>query len=199
MTLIKYGAVKLIPVQFPPPDLHRLLEPFGDASPMGLLWTFMGASTAYNVFAGSVETIAGLLLFFPRTSLLGALVSMAAVCQICALNLCYDVPVKLFTLHLLGMVVFLVAGDARRLANLFWLNRPGEPASSETVRFQRTILLHGAIAIKLLFLAGVIGTAFYGANVQRNMRMRMVEKPDQTRFLLLNRGFHWVSEVPFNR
>ena|GEM_PF-5392919 len=38
-----------IPV--PSPTLDRLVQPFGDASPMGLVWTFMGASTAYPIFA----------------------------------------------------------------------------------------------------------------------------------------------------
>src|ERR1700732_840026 len=37
-TMITYGAVKVIKTQFPSPSLDRLLQPFGDASPMGLLW-----------------------------------------------------------------------------------------------------------------------------------------------------------------
>jgi hypothetical protein len=47
VTMIGYGSYKVIQSQFPPPSLDRLLQPFGDASPMGLLWTFMGASGSY--------------------------------------------------------------------------------------------------------------------------------------------------------
>ena len=67
---------KIIQSQFPTPSLDRLLQPFGDASPMGLLWTFMGASAAYTIFAGVAEMLGGLLLIVRRTTLLGALVSI---------------------------------------------------------------------------------------------------------------------------
>jgi len=64
--------------------------------------TFMGASTPYNVFTGASEMLAGVLLFFPTTTLLGALLAMAVMTQVVALNFCYDVPVKLFSTHLLA-------------------------------------------------------------------------------------------------
>jgi hypothetical protein len=43
-TLLSYGTSKVIKTQFPDPSLGVLLEPYGDSSPMGLLWTFMGYS-----------------------------------------------------------------------------------------------------------------------------------------------------------
>jgi len=73
-TLLTYGAFKVIPSQMPSPWLWRYLETYGDSSPMGLLWTFMGASPAYEAFTGSVEMLGGILLFVPRLSTLGALV-----------------------------------------------------------------------------------------------------------------------------
>src|SRR6202035_2551729 len=69
--MISYGAGKVIKSQFPDPSLDRLLQPYGDASPMGLVWTFMGSSTAYTFFAGAAEMIGGLLLTVRRTTLLG--------------------------------------------------------------------------------------------------------------------------------
>jgi hypothetical protein len=39
----------------------RLLKPYGESSPMGLLWTFMGYSTGYNLFTGGAEALGGLL------------------------------------------------------------------------------------------------------------------------------------------
>src|ERR1043165_7168728 len=45
--MISYGAVKVIKSQFPDLSLGRILQPYGDSSPMGLLWTFMGASKSY--------------------------------------------------------------------------------------------------------------------------------------------------------
>ena len=158
--LIVYGAGKVIPSQFPPLALHRLVQPFGDASPMGLLWSFMGASTPYTIFSGVAEMLGGLLLFFPRTTTLGALVSIGVMSQVVALNFCYDVPVKLFSLHLLALAIFLAALDARRLAKLFVLNRTAEPALMETV-LQRPAFRRGAFVLKMVLLAGVTVSSLY--------------------------------------
>src|ERR1700743_1797859 len=43
--LLTYGFAKVFKLQFPSADLHRLLEPYGESSPMGLAWTYMGYST----------------------------------------------------------------------------------------------------------------------------------------------------------
>lgn len=121
--MLTYGAYKVIQAQFPAPSLDRLIQPFGDASPMGLLWTFMGASPAYNVFTGAGEMLGGLLLTTRRTATLGALVCIAVMSNVAMLNFAYDVPVKLFSLHLLAMAVFLLLPDLRRLLNVLVLNR----------------------------------------------------------------------------
>ena len=123
-TMFLYGTAKILPTQFAAPGLDRLLQPFGDASPMGLLWTFMGASKGYTIFTGIGEMLGGLLLTFRRTTLLGALVTIAVMSNVVALNFFYDVPVKLFSMHLLAMAVFLVLPDAKRLAQTFFLYRP---------------------------------------------------------------------------
>ncbi len=121
--MFSYGSAKFFHLQFPAPSPGRLIEPYGESSPMGLLWTFMGASTAYLVFSGVMEAVSGVLLFWRRTVLLGAVASSAALANIVALNFSYDVPVKLFSMHLLAMALFLMAPDAWSLLDLFLLHR----------------------------------------------------------------------------
>jgi hypothetical protein len=123
-----YGAAKVIPGQFPPPSLGKMIMPFGEQSPMGLLWSFMGASAAYTAFTGLAEITAALLLTMRRTALLGALVAAGVMINVVMLNFCYDVPVKLYSSHLLLMALFLAAPHAQRLANFFFFNRATEPA-----------------------------------------------------------------------
>jgi hypothetical protein len=135
-TLLSYGGYKVIPSQFPALWQSRYLETYGDASPMGILWTFMGASASYTIFAGAVEMLGGILLFVPRLATLGALVGMGAMANVFILNMSYDVPVKLYSFHLLLLSVFLVLPDLKRLTNFFILNRPAEPAPP-ALRFQR--------------------------------------------------------------
>jgi hypothetical protein len=165
VVMIEYGGLKVVPSQFPRPSLYRLAQPFGDASPMGLLWTFMGSSAPYTTFAGLTEWLGGVLLVFRRTAPLGALVSMAAMTNVVILNFCYDVPVKLFSVHLLAMAIFLVAPDLWRLANLFVLNRPVPPAPDPRLIRRRWLRL-GALAFQVLFAAGLSIYMVYSAREQ---------------------------------
>ena len=153
LTMIEYGGLKIVPSQFPPPSLDRLMQPFGDASPMGILWTFMGASAPYTIFAGFIEWLGGVLLLFRRTALLGALVSIGALTNVVMLNYCYDVPVKLFSSHLLAMAILLAAHDLRRLANLLVLNRPA-PAAPDPRLVQRRGLRNAALAFQWVAAVG---------------------------------------------
>jgi hypothetical protein len=66
--MLGYGLAKVFPMQFQVPGPDRLLQTYGNSSPMGLLWTFMGYSPAYTMFAGAMETIGALLLLFRRTA-----------------------------------------------------------------------------------------------------------------------------------
>lgn len=158
--MMTYGSAKVIKAQFPYPSLDRLTQPFGDASPMGLLWTFMGFSLGYNIFAGAGEMLGGVLLFTRRTTTLGALVSIGVLGHIVLLNFCYDVPVKLFSSHLLAMAVFLVLPDARRLANFFLWNRPTAPVDLPGL-FGRRWLDCGAIVFRTLLLLAFLGLTLY--------------------------------------
>jgi hypothetical protein len=160
MTMLSYGASKVIPTQFPSPSLYRLLQPYGFSSPMGLLWTFMGASPAYTTFAGASEMIGGLLLIARRTTLLGALVCMGVMGNVVMLNFCYDVPVKLYSSHLFLMAFFLAAPDLRRLADLLVFNRRVEPVVHRPL-FARKGFHRAALVLRALFFVGLAVLGLY--------------------------------------
>jgi hypothetical protein len=141
-TMLGYGMVKLFPLQMPYPPLTRLLEPFGNFSPMGVLWYSVGASPGYERFAGSMELTAAVLLFIPRLSMLGAMVCFADALQIFTLDMTYDVPVKLFSFHLILMALFLLAPDIPRLTKALLTRVPGGPA-----------LVAAQIALALYFIS----------------------------------------------
>lgn len=125
--LFSYGFSKVFHVQMSSPFLFQLVQPFGDKSPMGLAWSFVGYSKAYSAFTGWGEIIGGGLLFFRRTTTFGALLSMVVIGNIIAINFCYDVPVKLYSSTLFMMSVFLAAPDLNRLLNVFILNKTTQP------------------------------------------------------------------------
>jgi hypothetical protein len=148
-TMVGYGWIKLIPTQMPAPGPDELLDEIGDKSPMGLLWTFMGASLPYQMFSGLGEVLGGMLLFWRRTTLLGALILTGVLVHIVALNFSYDVPVKLYSSHLLGFALLLVAPHASRLMNLLLLNRPTAPVELRPFPVQRTWVRRTALAVKI--------------------------------------------------
>jgi uncharacterized membrane protein YphA (DoxX/SURF4 family) len=160
--MIVYGASKVFSAQFGSPGLDRLLKTFGEASPMGLLWTFMGFSRVYTLFAGLGEMVGGILLISRRTTLLGALLSIGILVNVVLLNFCYDVPVKQFSAHLLAMAVLLALPDLRRLANFFLFNRKMEPAQIRPL-FQRARLNRAALVLRTVFIAGFSIYLLYGS------------------------------------
>jgi hypothetical protein len=105
LAMLGYGSAKILQLvgagQMPAAGAGRLDQRIGDMSPMGMLWTFMGASTPYQVFAGLAESVGGLLLLWRRTTILGAFVVMGVMTNVVLLNFCYDVPVKLYSAELL--------------------------------------------------------------------------------------------------
>lgn len=125
-----YGMAKIIPTQFPPPSLVTLVEPVGNLSLSDLLWTWVGSSTPYQVFTGCAETASGILLLFPQTTLLGALIGAADMLQVFVLNMAYDFGLKQISFHYLLMFALLIAPEARRLAGVLVLNRPVDASSA---------------------------------------------------------------------
>jgi len=81
------------------------------------------------MFTGFAELVGGILVLLPGTTLMGALLCVADTTMIFTLNMSYDVPVKLYSFHLLLMAIFLIGPDLRRLGNMFILNRRVEPAA----------------------------------------------------------------------
>ena len=122
-----YGMAKIIPTQFPPPSLVTLVESVGNLSLSDLLWTWVGASTPYQMFTGGAEMAAGILLLVPRTTTLGALIGLADMLQVFVLNMAYDFGLKQISFHYLLMFGFLLAPDIPRLVNVLVLNRRAEP------------------------------------------------------------------------
>src|SRR5262249_43062543 len=114
--------------QFSSVTPDRLVQTYGESSPMGLLWTFMGFSALYCFFGGAAEMLGGLLLTLRRTTLLGALVSAGVLANVVMLNLSFDLPLKLFSPHRPARAPSRAARARRRLPTLFLLTRGPAPA-----------------------------------------------------------------------
>jgi len=285
-TMVGYGMVKAFPLQMPAPSLQRLVEQYGDFSPMGVLWYSIGASFPYERFAGCMELAGAVLLFVPSLAVVGAMITFATCVQIFTLNMTYDVPVKLFSFHLILMCLVLLAPHARRLLRTILVSSPRKLAIALQLAVAVYIIgfnfytasqgwysrgpggpkspLYGIWNVEEMRVDGVVRAGLigdygrwrrvifqtpanmsfqrmdssfqgYAAAVDMNAKTVTLSNPDKSTiatfaiqqqdagrmvldgtmnnqkvrfdlklqpresFLLVNRGFHWVQERPFNR
>lgn len=159
--MLSYGYSKIMKSQFydlSPGVLHQRL---GDVPPMRLMWAFMGYSLPYTVFAGLAETVGGALLLWRRTATLGALLVIAVMTNVVLMNLCYDVPVKLFSTQLLVVAIAIALPDVRRLLGAVLgravLERPPRtrgPQRRERLRLIAKLAMIAMIVVDVYLLYG---------------------------------------------
>ncbi len=160
--MIGYGMVKVFHLQMPFPYLSQLVQTFGDKSPMGLAWSFIGYSKAYSAYTGWAEVVGGLLLLFRRTTLLGSLVVFIVTLNIAMINYCYDVPVKLYSSVLLLMALFLMAPDVKRVFNVLLGKGTVEKISFPSM-LKSTKTKIAWLIIKAMFIISLLYSTISGA------------------------------------
>lgn len=158
--MLSYGLYKVFPLQFSAPSLGRLIQPYGHSSPMGIAWTFMGASKAYTIFSGVAEVLAALLLMFRRTRTLGGLVAFGVMLNVFMMNMCYDIPVKLYSFHLMFFSFFIFIQDWKRIFAVFFTKATVIPRSFPSY-FKKPEHNYIALGLKVLLLGHFLyGTLF---------------------------------------
>ena len=158
-TLIAYGFYKVYKTQFPAPNVYRLTETYGQSSPMGLAWAFLGFSRGYNYFMGFAEVVGGLLILFRKSQTFGSLFCMTVTSNVMAINYCYDVPVKLFSTMLFLMAVYIAAPELNRLLKFFFLNQTTslrQPAFRFATKWKRITAYTFKSLLLLYFLVNFI-------------------------------------------
>lgn len=150
-TMFGYGLAKVIKTQFGEPSLAALTTPLGDLAPMTLVWTFMGFSTPYTIFAGAGEVLGGLLLAFRRTATLGAMVTFGVMLNVTMLNYCFDVPVKFYATYYTLLAIFIALPDAGRFLHAMVLHR-AVPARSPAGPFRNAPLNHLITVLTLIWI-----------------------------------------------
>ena len=103
-----YGFIKLFALQMPFPTLSQLATPLGDFLPMRFSWMFIGYSQPYQFFSGFMEVTVGLLLLYRRTIPLGLIVGLGVFINVFVMNMCYDIPVKLYSMEIVICYLFLL-------------------------------------------------------------------------------------------
>ncbi|MGB6945937.1 MAG: hypothetical protein WBE37_26290, partial [Bryobacteraceae bacterium] len=123
-----YGVAKVIGHQgIPQPAPIDWIRPLGEISSGQLMWTWLGYSPSFQVFAGINELLGAILLLFRRTTLLAALLILPVMVYVTVLDTTFHVGPRA-TAALFAMTAFyLVVTEWRRLAGVFIFGKPTVP------------------------------------------------------------------------
>ena len=150
--MIAYGFAKLTGSQFTVLD-SELTKPMGEVSGFWLTWHYFGYSSIYRTIIALVEIGGGLLLIWPRTSLLGALVLLPVVGNIILTDILFLVGALPVSIAVLVCLLIILRPHARRLAEAVLLDfKPS----------RRAVTLRAAAVVAVL--AGAWGFGYWAAN-----------------------------------
>lgn len=149
--LLNYGLVKFAKTQFPFPGLFQLTQNYGEANPMGLAWRFFGYSLGYNIFVGCAEVLA-VLLFFRRTTTIGAFLTLMTAANIMAVNYFFGVPVKIVATALFVFCLFLLSPNFGTLIDFFLKGKAATLKMLDAPEIKKKWLYYTKYTLKYVFI-----------------------------------------------
>ncbi|MHA4894604.1 hypothetical protein ACXZ1K_07635 [Pedobacter sp. PWIIR3] len=198
--LVHYGLAKLNDGQFPGPSASGMDHTYGSSSPMGLAWRFLGYSEGYKTFMFVAEMM-GILLFFRRTTTIGAILCLMTCLNIMAINYFFDVPVKILSTALVFFCFVILSPNLGRLFKLFFMGEaiqlnPLSPPSFKHKWKATTLIILKYLAIASCAVVPILGTAYmavtkkadpketiYGAYQIRSINWPAGSPPSDSTFL----------------
>lgn len=150
--MIIYGFAKLTGSQFTVID-SEVTKPMGEVSGFWLTWYYFGSSTVYGTVIALVEIGGGLLLAWPQTSLVGALVLLPVVGNIILMDVLFGIGALPTSVTVLICLLVIVRPHTRRLLETVLLDS-GPSRRAVAVR---------SVAIAAV-LAGSWGFTYWMAN-----------------------------------
>ena len=119
LILLIYGFSKVFKAQFYLPEPNLLFTPLGNLDKDILFWSTIGSSRSYSIFLGIIEIIPALLLLFRKTAFIGSLMAIGVLIHVVSINFSYSISVKIFSLFLLILALFLAFKTIKNTWHLF--------------------------------------------------------------------------------
>lgn len=191
--VIAYGFLKFFPLQAPPISISNLNTPYGDFTDWKIFSMSLGEVFGYQSFLGSVEIVAGLLLFYRKTAAIGALIILPFTGNVFMSNLAYNGGEYIYSLYLITLALFIFLPDGIRLFNLLSLERPTIPNTFKPAleSWQRS----GRIILKSAFILFFV--VLYGFKTSESYEEGYYHYP-KTPGLPGTAGIYNVSEFRIN-
>ncbi|MNK85251.1 hypothetical protein D3C87_1051260 [compost metagenome] len=192
--IIGFGFTKLFPTQMPYPSLGLLNSNFGDFTAQKIYWLSVGVVPWYQVFGGVVEIVAGVMLFFRKTSTYGAILLAAALGDITFVNYAYDGGVHVYAFYFVLLGLFIAADDFPKLYNLLILERYTVPFRIYP-DFRKPWLKYSRITLKVLTFVIFFGVLTYTEVI--NFKYDPYKQPATAGVQKLRGNYH-ITEFKIN-
>ena len=158
---IIYGFAKLNGSQFTILD-SELARPMGEVSGFWLTWYYFGYSPIYGSFIALVQVVGALLLAWPRTALLGALLLVPVIGNIILIDVFYsvDAGATVVAMVIFACLLAVVLPHTGRLVGVVLLDRRASHPALRTV-------------VLLVTLGGACGFTYWVANYNNRFPTRI--------------------------
>jgi hypothetical protein len=155
LLVINYGFAKLNGSQFTILD-SELDKPMGQVSGFWLTWHYFGYSKFYGNLIALAQIIGGVLLMFPRTTLLGSCLLLPIVVNIILVDIFYAIALDalLVALFILVALLIILTPHVMALYDLFWVKqKPSVPTkrSSRMATIGRYVVRAALIVLPAIF------------------------------------------------
>jgi len=146
--LISFAISKFFNVQF---QIWNVTDytPLKYLSDMDLAWAFFGRSYNYNLFLGTIEFFAGVLILFDKTRLIGLLLALGIYLNVVIIDYEFNISDALgHALLELGIIILLLIPYLKDLKIFFW-DMAGKFASG---KFERGKFIRYLLPITFIIL-----------------------------------------------
>jgi hypothetical protein len=153
--LTPYAFGKIVQSQFSNrADPYKSEIRVGDLSSIELMWDLYGRAPLYETMLGGIEALCILLVFFRRTRPIGALLTLATMANVTAMNLAFGIGATFnaATLAIAALLLCVLYFPVYRE----WLSIPEMPAVPLSRNWSRAALAMKSLLL-LISLAGAIG------------------------------------------
>jgi hypothetical protein len=191
--IIGYGFIKLFPLQAPFPSISNLNTAYGDFTDWKIFSMSLGIVPGYESFLGSIEILAGVLLFFRRTATIGAVLIIVFTGNVFISNLAYEGGEYVYSIYLISFALFVLWHDAQRLYRLIALQLPTNPNSYRPEFEGRQQTVRIALKAFLIFFFVFL----YGLKTYSGYKTDPYQFP-KTKGLASASGIYNVSEFRIN-
>jgi hypothetical protein len=193
--IIAFGFIKFFPTQMPFPSLTVMNTNFGDLMTEKLYWASVGVVPKYEIFLGVAEVLGGVLLFFRKTTFLGA-AFIAGICfNIAWANHAYDGGVHVYSGYLALLSLFILASDLPAIWNLLVRERDTVPVVFHPI-YKKQWQRNTSYAIKFGIVA-VYTLVFFYYRLQNHLYLHYDKEP-ATPGLSQAKGYYNVSDFKVN-